>query len=68
VQDVKSANVLLLDDGSVKLADFGLSVELEDEDERRNTITGTPHFMSPGNVMCLLCHYILYDMSCVLNS
>ena len=48
LQDVKAANTLLLKDGSVKLADFGASVELDDEDERRSTIVGTPHFMSPG--------------------
>ena len=31
----------------IKVADFGISVKLESEDERRRTICGTPNIMAP---------------------
>ncbi len=47
-QDIKAANLLLAEDGAVKLADFGLTVELSSPEELRRSIVGTPYFMSPG--------------------
>ena len=32
---------------NVKIADFGLSAKLEDEDDKRMTICGTPSYLSP---------------------
>ena len=42
--DVKPSNILVDGDGSVHLADFGLSLMLTEADR---TIGGTPHYMSP---------------------
>ena len=49
-RDLKSANVLLSDDGVVKLGDFGASKELS-ETMSQLSLAGTPHFMAPEAVM-----------------
>ncbi|XP_057897969.1 zinc finger protein 572-like [Melospiza georgiana] len=46
-QDVKSSNIFLRTDGSVKLADFGLPTQLTPEQSRRCSLTGTPWWMAP---------------------
>ncbi|XP_023773752.1 serine/threonine-protein kinase PAK 3-like [Cyanistes caeruleus] len=46
-RDVKSNNILLRTDGSVKLADFGLSAQLTPEQNQRCSVTGTPWWMAP---------------------
>ncbi|XP_058713312.1 serine/threonine-protein kinase PAK 3-like, partial [Poecile atricapillus] len=46
-RDVKSNNILLRTDGSVKLADFGLSVQLTPEKNQRCSVIGTPWWMAP---------------------
>ncbi|XP_074390292.1 serine/threonine-protein kinase PAK 1-like [Zonotrichia albicollis] len=46
-RDVKSDNILLKTDGSVKLADFGLAIQLTPEQSRRCSLTGTPWWMAP---------------------
>ncbi|NXR29497.1 PAK3 kinase, partial [Cinclus mexicanus] len=46
-RDVKSHNILLRSDGSVKLADFGLSAQLTPEQNQRWSVIGTPWWMAP---------------------
>ncbi|KAM4748793.1 serine/threonine-protein kinase 10 [Rhinophrynus dorsalis] len=51
-RDLKAGNVLLTQDGDIKLADFGVSAKNARTLQRRDSFIGTPYWMAPEVVMC----------------
>eukprot|EP00752_Nemacystus_decipiens_P012064 g10695.t1 len=50
-RDVKAGNILVAADGSVRLADFGESVQLTHSIAKRQTFAGSPYWMAPEVIM-----------------
>ncbi|KAG6865846.1 hypothetical protein C0991_011178 [Blastosporella zonata] len=46
-RDIKAANILVTATGKVVICDFGVSALLATSSSKRNTLTGTPHWMAP---------------------
>ena len=46
-RDIKAGNILLTLDGRAKLADFGVSAQMQSATAKRRTVIGTPFWMAP---------------------
>jgi len=46
-RDLKLGNLLIDKNNQIKLADFGLAIQLQTENEKRTTICGTPNYIAP---------------------
>ncbi len=52
-RDIKPANIILLGDGAVKVADFGIAHIESSNMTQVGTVLGTPSYMSPEQIMGL---------------
>ena len=50
-RDIKTSNVMLQNDGHIKLMDFGLAKIFEESTSDRTQVSGTPFYMSPEQTL-----------------
>lgn len=60
-RDMKAGNILLTENGQVKLADFGVSAKNSSPIQRRYSFIGTPYWMSPEIIACETDKEMSYD-------
>jgi serine/threonine protein kinase len=52
-RNIKPANMMLLTDGTVKVAGFGIAKSVDDIQDKTKALLGTPNYMSPEQAMGL---------------
>ncbi len=50
-RDLKPENIMLTTEGHVKLADFGLSKQLDYKNNKTYTFAGTPEYLAPEVIL-----------------
>ncbi|GKT35388.1 Kinase, PLK [Aduncisulcus paluster] len=56
-RDLKTGNVMLDSEMTVKVGDFGLAAQLHSDDERRFTMCGTPNYIAPEIIATRMSQY-----------
>lgn len=51
-RDIRGSNILMTNDGAIKLCDFGLSRDTKEFNGKRGTCIGSPSWMAPEVVAC----------------
>ena len=46
-RDIKGGNILITEEGDIKISDFGVSSQLNNTFSKRSTFIGTPYWMAP---------------------
>ena len=69
-RDLKTQNVFIGRDGSLRLGDFGLAKVLERTDDFATTFTGTPFYLAPQFFFCMSQNHgfqsDLWSLGCIL--
>ncbi|KAM9313279.1 uncharacterized protein PAF06_011268 [Gastrophryne carolinensis] len=60
-RDLKAGNILLTQQGDIRLADFGVSAVNNKTIQHRSSFIGTPYWMAPEVVICETCKDTPYD-------
>lgn len=60
-RDIKAANILVSQDGKIKLADFGVSAKNQYFEQKKSTFTGSHYWVSPEVINCSSRKFMKYN-------